>query len=147
MEGRRSRETIDRRQDLRMQILTRLLIEIVKFADRDHRHRTRLQGFRSNGVRYRPREWFERSLSTSDRQALSRAMRQLEETGMVVRLTEPKRDRVLYVRPTPLGLRSALEHADDNVDMDALIRSLRRTWWGRELASVPAEERVSLGDL
>lgn len=86
------------------------------------------------GIYYQPAEWFNRTDPTF-RMACSRAMRRLEDKGMIVRVVEPGRDRVRYVRLTAAGLEEAYRLAGISADPQAIREGLRRTLWGRPLAT------------
>ena len=88
----------------------------------------------SLGVPYRPRAWFGGSLPPRLRKVCSRAVDRLEWSGLIERITEPKRDRVTHLRPTQAGLRAALEIAATSADRRAINEALRRTDWGGELS-------------
>lgn len=88
----------------------------------------------SVGVPYCPRAWLGRVLSSAERMAYSRATRRLAIAGQVERIMQCRRDRVTHLRPTPLGLSTALALAGDEADRGAIREGLARTLWGRLLA-------------
>jgi hypothetical protein len=99
-----------------------------------------LKGIRDKGIPYAPSKWDDVPLSDAQRQAYSRAAIQLQQYGLLERITESRRDRVTHVRLTPNGLRLALQLAGPDADRSAVAEGLRRTNWGRELAAgVPIE--------
>jgi DNA-binding MarR family transcriptional regulator len=83
------------------------------------------------GIRYRPSKWFG-ELTEAERQAYSRALRKLDDAGLLIRITEENRDRVAYVRLTTGGLWKALE-VNPDADRDAIAESLSRTNWGADV--------------
>jgi hypothetical protein len=91
-----------------------------------------MRRFRERGVPYRPRDWFGRT-TERDRQRFSRACLRLERDGYLIRITEPLRDRVMYVQPTLDGLRWIFQSSAD-FDSTPVIEGLRRTDWGRWMA-------------
>jgi len=84
------------------------------------------------GVRHQPAVWFG-CLTAAQRKACSRAVRSLEEAGLLVRITEPNRDRVTHVQLTPAGLWRALQLAGPDADCDAIIDALLHTTWGQDV--------------
>ena len=85
------------------------------------------------GVRYEPSRWFGQRMSQTRRKSLSRAARRLSDRGLVVRATEPRRDRVTHLAFTANGLKQAMTLAGRDADRSAVFAGLRRTAWGRAL--------------
>jgi hypothetical protein len=85
------------------------------------------------GVRYEPSRWFGQRMSQTRRKSFSRAARRLSDRGLVIRATEPKRDRVTHLAFTANGLKQAMTLAGRDADRSAVIAGLRRTAWGRAL--------------
>jgi len=95
----------------------------------------RLAGLRDVGIAYRPDDWFGGPLSGARRKAYSRAAARLEGAGLLLRITEPNRDRVTHLQLTAAGLRRALRLVGPRADLAAIAEGLGRTTWGRELAA------------
>ena len=89
---------------------------------------------RDKGIPYQPAQWDNTPLNEARRQAYSRAAVQLENRGVLRRITEPYRDRVTHVQLTATGLRLALRLAGRHADRLAIAEGLRLTPWGKELA-------------
>lgn len=130
---------IGRDRDARM-ILLALLAQIEGFGELDEPMLNAPEGLlgdmQHKGVPYQPDAWFDGPLPWALRKRYSRAARRLEQAGLVSRITEPRRDRVRCLRPTPAGLRLALQLAGPAVARDAIITGLQRTSWGSELTGV-----------
>ena len=100
----------------------------------------------SMGIPYQPGQWRNHPPGVSERQALSRAVRRLEQVGLLVRVTEPHRDRVTHLRPTAAGLQRALQLAGSQADPAAVAVGLRETSWGRQLAALIASDEADDSD-
>lgn len=119
------------------QILVAMLAAIETFGEIDPNRVARclerdIVGMVKHGVPYQPDTWFP-GLTMARRKAYSRATMRLEGNGLAVRITEPHRDRVIYVRPTLSGLLIAFEIAE-HANPDTVYAGLRRTRWGDALA-------------
>jgi hypothetical protein len=66
---------------------------------------------------------------------LVRAADQLEQLGMLKRLTEPNRDRTTHVIPTPELIAGTIDRLRNQVDVDAVVAGLSRTSWGSGVAN------------
>jgi len=95
----------------------------------------RLAGLRDLGIPYRPDDWFDGPLSWAHRKAYSRAAVRLASAGLVLRITQPKRDRVTHLQLTGAGLRRALRLVGRRADLAAIAEGLGRTAWGKGLAA------------
>jgi len=95
----------------------------------------RLAQLRDLGIPYRPDDWFGGPLNWARRKAYSRAAARLEGAGLLLRITEPNRDRVTHVQLTAAGLRRALRLVGPRADLAAVAEGLGRTTWGKELAA------------
>ena len=95
----------------------------------------RLAELRDLGIPYRPDDWFGGPLSWACRKAYSRAAVRLEAAGLIVRITQPKRDRVTHLQLTAAGLRRALRLVRRRADPTAVAEGLGRTTWGKQLAA------------
>ena len=93
-----------------------------------------LAKLRDLGVPYQPDDWFDGPLSCARRKAYSRAAMRLEGAGLILRITQPNRDRVTHLQLTAAGLRRALRMVGSSANRAAVAEGLRRTTWGRELA-------------
>ena len=98
-----------------------------------------LAELRDVGIPYRPGDWFGGPLSPARRKAYSRAATRLEDAGLVLRVTEPNRDRVTHLQPTAAGLRRAMRLVGRRADLAAIAEGLRRTAWGGHLAEVVSD--------
>ena len=87
----------------------------------------------ARGVRYEPSRWFGQRMSQTRRKSFSRAARRLSDRRLVVRATEPRRDRVTHLAFTANGLKQAMTLAGRDADRSAVFAGLRRTAWGRAL--------------
>lgn len=99
------------------------------------------------GVPYTPCVWFG-PLTSAQRHACRRAVRELVSKGYVCRVTDPTRNRTRYLRPTLDGVCRAVVLSD--VKRDSVVAQLRRLPWAREwadqLASNP-DWSMELSDL
>jgi hypothetical protein len=93
-----------------------------------------------DGVPFAPAHWVGGSLPSARRMAFSRAAHRLTAQGLIRRVTERLRDRVRYVAPTRAGLTHALALAGKKADRTAVYEGLRRTCWGRSLATRTGDE-------
>jgi len=87
----------------------------------------------TRGVPYTPDDWCEQPLSAARRKAISRAAQRLESSGLLIRVTEPNRNRVTHLLPTLDGLLKAFR-LTSQADFKSIIAGLHRTAWGGRLA-------------
>jgi hypothetical protein len=127
-------------------LLLALLKDIVAFANipddqlRANRHDPYLNGMLTTGIPYRPKRWLPPPLSPAVRMACSRAARLLEQQKMAQRVTEPKRNRVTHLIPTPVGLAVGMTGTRGIIDGNAVLKGLQRTLWAREcLATIETD--------
>lgn len=118
-------------------VLQALLRRLIWFASLDEpvaaqSRQPEVAGLRRHGIPYSTCEWFG-PIDDWQRQRYSRATMRLEGNGYVIRITEPRRDRVTHLRPTLNGLMWALR-ASPATDIGEVTTALRRTEWGRRLA-------------
>jgi len=124
-------------QPKHFQLASRLLAEIEVFAEIDVSavgiSSTWLNGMRNRGIPFTPEYWSARH-GPSRKMQLVRAARDLEEKGLLQRLTEPHRDRTTYVIPSITLLRQTIEKLSGQADVNAICLGLRKTLWGAEHA-------------
>ena len=65
---------------------------------------------------------------------LVRAVKQLEQMGLLKRVTEPNRDRTTHVIPSSELISETLERLGDEANVVAVIGALLRTDWGAGIA-------------
>ncbi len=85
------------------------------------------------GIPYQPARWFGGSLNATRRKDYSRAAHRLEHRGLVTCLRKGRRNRVRYLRPTPTGLRRALQLVDADVDLQQLAQAFAWINWAEDL--------------
>ena len=106
------------------ELLLHLLAEVEVFAeypeDLPHSLSTYAPEFRHYGVPYKLERWTDAAPPTAWRKGMSRAAQRLSDVGLLVRRTEPNRDRVTHLQFTVAGLRRALDLVGDRADRTAV---------------------------
>lgn len=129
---------------MQLEILSYVLADIETFAelrwmivDGNDRY---VQSMLHTGVPFTPNFWRQNRIDATRAMAYSRAVRKLEERGLVKRITEPQRDRTTHLIPTLDGLRTAIRNQQGKVNLTAVCAGLERTIWGKGLAIELASE-------
>ncbi len=88
-----------------------------------------LTGMLRHGIPFTPSYWTGND-SPGAKMRLVRAAAQLEQKGLLKRVTEPNRDRTTHVIPSLALISETIGRLGDDVNVDAVISALSRTDWG-----------------
>lgn len=101
-----------------------------------------LTGMLRHGIPFSPSYWAGDE-NPQKKMQLVRAAKQLEQMGLLKRVSEPNRDRTTHVIPSPELISETIDQLGDEANLDAVIAALSRTDWGigiaRRLAEVGAD--------
>ena len=90
-------------------------------------------GMLRHGIPFTPSYW-SGGQNPRLKMRLVRAAKQMEQAGMLKRVTEPNRDRTTHVAPSPELITDTIERLGNQVDVNAVVAGLARTDWGRGIA-------------
>ena len=119
-----------------------LVAELEVFAeaelDLDGIPDTWIAGMLHRGIPFTPSYW-SGGQNPRLKMRLVRAADQMEQLGMLTRLTDPNRNRTTHVIPAAELIADTVRRLDDQFDTDAVIAGLSRTDWGASVATVYCE--------
>lgn len=92
-----------------------------------------LAGMLYRGIPFTPSHW-SGGQDARLKMRLVRAARQLERSGLLMRITEPSRGRTTHVIPSSELIADTLGRLGEQADADAVIAALSRTTWGLVVA-------------
>lgn len=85
--------------------------------------------FRQSGIEYDPSGWMDRALGLAEKKRFSRALDELEQAELIVRVAYC--GRTTHVQPTPAGLKKALGLTPD-ADLARVAAGLALAEWAPE---------------
>ena len=97
-----------------------------------------LTGMLRHGIPFTPSYWTGND-SPGAKMRLVRAATQLEQKGLLTRVTEPNRDRTTHVIPSLELISETIDQLGDEANVDAVIAALSLTDWGAGIACRLAE--------
>ena len=86
-------------------------------------------GMLRHGIPFTPSYWAGDE-NPRRKMQLVRAAKQLEQIGLLERVTEPSRDRTTHVIPSLALISETIDQLGDEANVDAVIAALSRTDWG-----------------
>ena len=92
-----------------------------------------LTGMLRHGIPFTPSYWTGND-SPGAKMRLVRAVTQLEQKGLLTRVTEPNRDRTTHVIPSTKLISDTIDQLGDEANVDAVIAALSQTDWGAGIA-------------
>ncbi len=102
----------------------------IELSDRLQRSDERfVRAIREVGVPYTPSSWKRGSITSAQKMAYTRAVRRLEQSGFIHRISESKRDRTTHVRPTETAIAFMIDQLGSQIDCDQLFGSISRFDW------------------
>jgi hypothetical protein len=107
----------------------------IELSDRLQRSDERfVRAIREVGIPYTPSAWKRGNITSAQKMAYTRAVRRLEQSGFIHRISEPKRDRTTHIKPTRLAIDAVMQRLGDKMNRENLVKSLRLTKCGQSLA-------------
>ena len=102
----------------------------IELSDRLQRSDERfVRAIREVGVPFTPSSWKRGSITSAQKMAYTRAVRRLEQSGFIHRISESKRDRTTHVRPTETAIAFMIDQLGSQIDCDQLFGSISRFDW------------------
>lgn len=102
----------------------------IELSDRLQRSDERfVRSIRQIGVPFTPSSWKRGNINTAQKMAYTRAVRRLERSGYITRVSESKRDRTTHVRPTKMAIVFMIDQLGPQIDCDQLFESISRMQW------------------
>jgi hypothetical protein len=102
----------------------------IELSDRLQRSDERfVRSLRQIGVPFTPSSWKRGNITTAQKMAYTRAVRRLERSGFITRVSESKRDRTTHVRPTKMAIVFMIDQLGLQIDCDQLFESISRMQW------------------
>ena len=102
----------------------------IELSDRLQRSDERfVRAIREVGVPFTPSSWKRGSITSAQKMAYTRAVRRLEQSGFIHRISESKRDRTTHVRPTETAIAFMIDQLGSQIDCDQLFGSISRFAW------------------
>jgi hypothetical protein len=99
----------------------------IELSDRLQRSDERfVRAIRELGVPYTPSTWKRGNITSAQKMAYTRAVRRLEQSGFITRISEPKRDRTTHVRPTEMAIAFMINQLGSQIDRDQLACKSQR---------------------
>lgn len=102
----------------------------IELSDRLQRSDERfVRSIREVGVPFTPSTWKRGNITAAQKMAYTRAVRRLERSGFITRVSESKRDRTTHVRPTKMAVVFMIDQLGPQIDCDQLFESISRMHW------------------
>ena len=92
-----------------------------------------ISGMLHRGIPFTPSYW-SGGRNPRLKMRLVRAADQLEQLGMLKRITKPNRDRTTHIVPSAELITGTVNRLGDEVNLDAVVEGLSRTEWGKRVA-------------
>lgn len=92
-----------------------------------------LTGMLHHGIPFSPSYWVGDE-NPRRKMRLVRAAKQLEQKGLLTRVTEPNRDRATHVIPSLELISETIDQLSDEANLGAVVAALSRTDWGAGIA-------------
>lgn len=110
----------------------------IELSDRLQRSDERfVRSIREVGVPFTPSSWKRGNITAAQKMAYTRAVRRLERSGFITRISESKRDRTTHVRPTKMAVVFMIDQLGPQIDCDQLFESISRMHWCGNLVGKP----------
>lgn len=102
----------------------------IELSDRLQRSDDRfVRAIREVGVPFTPSSWKRGNITSAQKMAYTRAVRRLEQSGFITRISESNRDRTTHVRPTETAIDFMIDQLGSQIDCDQLFESISRFDW------------------
>ena len=110
----------------------------IELSDRLQRSDERfVRSIREVGVPFTPSSWKRGNITSAQKMAYTRAVRRLERSGFITRISESKRDRTTHIRPTKMAVVFMIDQLGPQIDCDQLFESISRMHWCGNLVGKP----------
>jgi hypothetical protein len=117
----------------------------IELSDRLQRSDERfVRAIREVGVPYTPSAWKRGNITSAQKMAYTRAVRRLEQSGFIQRISESKRDRTTHVRPTEAAIEFMIDRLGSQINCEQLFGSISRFDWCGTLAR--KSQRLALSE-
>jgi len=118
---------------IEFELLCNMMADIetfIELSDRLQRSDERfVRAIREVGVPFTPSTWKRGNITAAQKMAYTRAVRRLERSGFITRISESKRDRTTHVRPTKMAVAFMIDQLGWQIDCDQLFGSISRFDW------------------